>query len=214
MNAKLLRLVEKLGPLVAGVYFIYGILVEKWSAMPVILGYWAEEMVYWILTMLLLWWMQSRRNESMNIRRYAGTWALFCLGHSVFIAIFAGFFYLKDKPGSYLFDLLINWMIGKQSLLPPGSGGEIAMSLMLVTAGVVYTLYQRFIRTGRWKTADAETVSASSFGSVVVTQFIIVLGGAAIVYFKTTAYLAIVLIAAKVLFEMSGYVDRATLNDQ
>ncbi len=214
MNAKLFRLVEKLGPLVAGIYFIYGILVVKWSVMPVIMGYWVEEMVYWILTMLLLWWMQARRNESMNIRRYAGTWALFCLGHSVFIAIFAGFFYLKDKPGSYLFDMLIKWRTGEQNLLPPGSGGEIAMSLLLVTAGVIYTLYQRFIRTARWRTADAETVSASSFGSVVVTQFIIVLGGAAIVYTRSTAYLAIVLIAAKVLFEMSGYVDKATVHDQ
>ncbi len=36
----------------------------------------------------------------------------------------------------------------------------------------------------------------------------LVSGGIAIAYTRSTAYLALVLIAAKVLFELSGYVDR------
>lgn len=203
---------KNLGRILTALFFCGGLLFGGWSPIVILLGYWMEEAITGLFTFAFFTGVNVRRRQLRDTFMYAFIYGVFFFGHTIFVLIITGISSDKAPAARQIFEGFMGMLGGRSFYLEQGLGQELGLTLLVICASVLYTLFRK-IRTTRKPEdggVDADTIANQSFGALILPHFIIIFGVAGIVLTGAPGALTVALVAVKLLLEMSGFADKGS----
>lgn len=160
---------------------IYGVLAWGWTAVPLVLLYWMENIVAGVMTIPRLI-VSGASYGAMGL--FAGFvlsaffvfhYGLFCMVHGTFLMGFAAFSLgpeamstapMMDIVGMFEFSL--------------NSGLHVAWMLYAIVAFQVVVFFWEFVIKGEWKTTNPMAEMFAPYGRIIVLHFALFVGAGAL----------------------------------
>lgn len=207
MNSKpeKLKILYKLGSILMGGFFIWGLLFAGWSAIMVVAGYWIEEVLTFIFTGITLLLLRLSGRKPVYFGRFFFFLGTFLVFHTIFILILAGITSINDPMALGLFEMILYPFAKGNLVLNPSFLKAIKEITLLVLGSILYSLYFSVIHKGVWKNMDIGGLINKSLSSFIAPHLIIIFGIGAFVLLGVPDYLAIILVIIKVGIDTTGF---------
>jgi len=202
------RIFEKFAPIVEGGYFIWGLLFVGWSPIMIVIGYWIEEVVNLILTTFSLIILRIKGRKPIYLGKLLFFYGVFLFAHTVFVLILLGITSKENSIGKSFFEAFILWVTGHGFQLEGGLSHELIKISLVVTLGIIYSLYHSIFKKGKWKTINTGEIVNRSFSSIIAPHLIIIFGIGSIILFNAPGSLAIVLVIIKIIVDVAGFGEK------
>ena len=200
------RITGAIGSVAEGLYFTWGMLFAGWSPMLAAFGFWIEEAAVYLVTLSALVVMRIARGKRMFIPRFAFIYGFVFFVHTVFFLILAGITSSHDPVAEELFSAFFGILARGSAHLPRGLMTDLFLITAVVAAGTVYTVTVRVRRSE----GDPSVIVNRSFGAIIAPHFLLLFGIGGIMLTEVPSALVVVLIAVKILVDLSGFADRGS----
>lgn len=201
------EIASRAGALAEGLYFVFGVLLLKWSPMLMAAGYWIQEATMFAVTAVALVYIKLKNGGKVFLGRYLFIYGFFFFGHTIFFLILAALTSGADSVSDEIIDGFFNVLRGYEPDLPPEINSSLAITFIIVLATVVYSVAFRV----KSASGNPAVLINRAFGAIIAPHFLIIFGGGGIMLTGAPYALAVVLVAIKILFDMTGFSARGTV---
>jgi hypothetical protein len=176
----------------ANVMPLYGVLFLHWTVFPLILFFWAENVVIGVFNVLRM--IASKPSDAMNwlakffiIPFFTVHYGMFTFVHGVFVVGFFGGFF---RGGASAPTAGAVWQVVLDNQL------HYALAALVVSHGVSF--FANYIGRGEYRTASLQQLMGAPYGRVVVLHLAVLFGGFLVMATNSAVAALVLLIALKV----------------
>ncbi len=200
------KIAGRISSLCEAAYFGWGVLVAKWSPMLMAAGYWIEEALMFVVTAVALFYIWRKKGSRVFMGRYLFVYGFFLFVHTVFFLVLAAITSKADRVSDAFIDAFFDWITGSSINLPSEISSSLAVTFLVILAVVIYAVVYRVKSTN----GDPSVLINRSFGAVIAPHFLIIFGAGGILLTGAPYALAVVLVAVKLLIDVTGFGDRGS----
>jgi hypothetical protein len=198
------RMIERIGTFAEGGCFIWGLLFDNWSPILAVAGYWMEEAIIFLLTVIALIRIKIIKGSVIHLGTYVFVYGFFFFIHTVFFLILAGMTANVSPASDAIINAFFHWITGSTIYFSRSITVELMIIFTVVLAGSIYTMHFR-TRSG-----DPGDIINLSFGPLIAMHFLLIFGNGVIMLTGAPFALAAVLVAIKILIDLSGFADKGS----
>ena len=168
-----------------------GVLFLDWRVFDVLLLYWAENVVIGAINVLRMG-VSGGKDKWFMMPFFAAHYGFFCFGHLIAIM---GIF---DPSGSSetVWQMFFG-MTPAQALKSP-----LWIGIAAIAISHLFSFFGNFIRAGEYRRTSASALMSRPYGRIVVLHVTVLFGAALIQWLGSPVSMLVVLIAAKIVFDL------------